>query len=68
MSNRYQEGYVNGCRKTRDEMQAEIERLRAALTDAPEPTSERAWLLKYVDWHAKTRKLIDHEQRKENSE
>lgn len=41
MSNRYQEGYINGCRKTRDEMQAEIHRLRDALGSAgcPRPAN-----------------------------
>ncbi len=29
---------------------AETEQLRAILASAPEPTSEHAWLLKYVDW------------------
>lgn len=31
MSGRYQEGYVNGCRKGRADCEPEIERLRAAL-------------------------------------
>jgi hypothetical protein len=31
MTDRYQEGYVNGCRKTREEMQVEIDELRARL-------------------------------------
>jgi hypothetical protein len=31
VSGRYQEGYVQGCRKGREDCGAEIERLRAAL-------------------------------------
>jgi uncharacterized Zn finger protein len=36
MSGRYQEGYVQGCRKGREDCEAEIERLRAALTEIAE--------------------------------
>ena len=39
MSGRYQEGFVRGSRKTREELGAEIERLRAALEEiADDPT------------------------------
>ncbi len=32
--------------------------LLALLTSAPEPTSERAWVLSYVEWHKKARAVI----------
>lgn len=34
---------------------AEIERLRQALETAPRPSSEKAWLIPYIDWFFKTR-------------
>lgn len=33
----------------------ENERLRAALETAPRPSSEKAWLIPYIDWFFKTR-------------
>jgi Protein of unknown function (DUF551) len=52
-SNRYQEGYVNGSRKTRDEMQAEVGRLRAAIQDIADMQDDEWNEVKYHamrDW------------------
>lgn len=46
---------IEGLVAHKHKLEAEVERLQAALRSAPKPSSEHAWVLKYVEWWEKIR-------------